>query len=183
MNTDKIQEAVDECTRIFNPSFRVPFPTKNIIGKDENLLISFSEYNDDISGFITYDESEQKFKMFINTNKSQKRINFTIAHELGHYFLHKEIIRNNLDFVEKEETLDSGNILYRKDIAEPMTPEMQRYEREANQFAARLLMPEKYVRKAWQVLEDVSMCALIFDVSQIAMTIRLNELGILNDEH
>lgn len=183
MTDEEIQAAVDKCATVFNPGCRVPFPIKELGDKDDNLLITLADYEDDnVSGFITYDKTSEKYKMFINTNKPQKRINFTVAHELGHYFLHRDIIRGEKDFLEKEETLDSGDILYRKDEDRAMSEEEKKYEREANRFAAKLLMPEQYVRKAWMIFWDISTCALIFDVSEIAMSIRLNELGILNNE-
>lgn len=182
MTDEEIQRAVDKCGGIFNPDNRIPFPVKNISEIDPNLLVMLSQHEDDsMSGFITYDEKIKKFKMFVNTNKSPKRINFTIAHELGHYFLHREILMKK-DFLEKDRTLDSEKILYRKDSSVECSEEELKYEREANRFAARLLMPEALVKKAWTIFENIETCALIFDVSQIAMSIRLNELGILNNE-
>ena len=42
-------------------------------------------------------------------------------------------------------------------------------------------MPQKQVRKAWEMFHNVEICANIFDVSVIAMSIRIEELGLIND--
>lgn len=179
MTDSEIQSKVNECLAIFNPNHSIPFPAKNLHEKDDNLLVQITPYSDnDVSGFITYDKNKEKFKIFVNANKPRRRVNFTLAHELGHYFLHRDILKET-DFLEDNETLNLVT-LYRKDDGRGvMNPVC---EREANRFAAKLLMPEEYVRRAWLVFKNVEMCALVFDVSVIAMSIRFNELGIETDE-
>ena len=46
-------------------------------------------------------------------------------------------------------------------------------EREANVFAAELLMPEAAVREAWSRQQDVDALARTFDVSPLALGWRL----------
>jgi Zn-dependent peptidase ImmA (M78 family) len=53
-------------------------------------------------------------------------------------------------------------------------------EREANSFAAELLMPEEKVREFWQLTHDITTCAEAFQVSQSAMAIRLERLGLVS---
>jgi Zn-dependent peptidase ImmA (M78 family) len=52
-------------------------------------------------------------------------------------------------------------------------------EREANIFAAELLMPEPAVREVWEKLGDVAACAARFDVSPTAMHWRLFNTGLV----
>ena len=93
-----------------------------------------------------------------------RRYRFTIAHELGHWVCH---------------VLGSA-------IAQPvycravdLTESADRtLEREANVFAAELLMPGPAVRKAWSELGDMAGCASRFDVSSTAMHWRLFSFGI-----
>lgn len=180
MNDKEIQSKVDECLRLFNPAHSIPFPIQNIRKKDSRLMLRVAPLSDQsISGFITYDKKSDKFKIFVNSSKPRKRVNFTLAHELGHYFLHKEQLMSN-DFLDGDDSLDSGNMLYRQDFG--LSIKNTQLERQANKFAARLLMPEQYVRKAWAVFRNAQMCALVFDVSISAMSIRLEELGIGADD-
>ncbi len=87
------------------------------------------------------------------------RRRFTIAHEIGHFVLHAERLR--------PERGGHGNAAWKAQ------------EREADQFAAELLMPEALVREA--VVEqgrDVTRLAGRFDVSRQAMQTRLRRLGL-----
>jgi Zn-dependent peptidase ImmA (M78 family) len=55
-------------------------------------------------------------------------------------------------------------------------------EREANVFAAELLMPEPAVREAWDELGDVASCAARFDVSPTAMQWRLYGFDLVDEK-
>jgi hypothetical protein len=91
--------------------------------------------------------------------RGERRRRFTIAHEIGHFVLHPERVRPER----------SGSVTWGS----------QDYEREADAFAAELLMPEHLVRQL--VLEEGSepkRLAARFDVSVQAMTIRLARLGL-----
>ena len=52
-------------------------------------------------------------------------------------------------------------------------------EREANSFAANLLMPEAHVRTLWADTWDIRLCARRLGVSPSAMQYRLFELGLV----
>jgi hypothetical protein len=89
----------------------------------------------------------------------ERRRRFTIAHEIGHFVLHPQRLG--------PERGGAVNAAWRAQ------------EREADQFAAELLMPEPLVREA--VVEqgdDVARLADRFDVSRPAMQTRLRRLGI-----
>ena len=90
---------------------------------------------------------------------NERRRRFTIAHEIGHFVLHP------------------GRLAPERGGAVNEAWRLQ--EREADQFAAELLMPEPLVREA--VLElgaDAGRLADRFDVSRKAMQVRLSGLGI-----
>jgi Zn-dependent peptidase ImmA (M78 family) len=57
-------------------------------------------------------------------------------------------------------------------------PESKALEREANVFAANLLMPEPAVRAEWPAVENLDECAARFDVSPSAMHWRLYSFGM-----
>ena len=91
--------------------------------------------------------------------RGERRRRFTVAHEIGHFVLHPERVRS-----ERGGVTNWGS----RDL-----------EREADTFAAELLMPEHLVRQL--VLEegaDPGRLADRFDVSVQAMTIRLARLGL-----
>jgi hypothetical protein len=91
---------------------------------------------------------------------SEQRRRFTIAHEIGHFILHPHRLA-------PQRGGDPGNTAW------------QQQEREADQFAAELLMPEDLVREA-VVLHGADSARLAdqFQVSRSAMQARLRWLGL-----
>lgn len=89
------------------------------------------------------------------------RARFTIAHELGHYFLHI------------------------KDDARQIVTSFRRgqspRETAANKFAAELLMPKNLIKEEYakMVIPVSDTLAKKFEVSKPAMRIRLDSLGLM----
>lgn len=101
-----------------------------------------------------------KWIMSVNKNHNINRQRFTIAHELGHYIYHKE---NNSRF---EDTT-----FFRGANRDPI-------EYKANDFAAKILMPEDIVRKKISDgINELITLSKMFKVSIAAMKFRLEELG------
>jgi Zn-dependent peptidase ImmA (M78 family) len=127
------------------------------------------EFEKGLSGFA-YQKSGNRF-IGINSSEIGRRKRFTIAHELGHLFLHKQ------DAVNYDPA-----IMYFRDTHSSEGTDTK--EIEANAFAAELLMPEDEVRKliverGGLDMEDTSAIEELanrFDVSHLAMTIRLTNL-------
>jgi hypothetical protein len=96
-----------------------------------------------------------------------RRFRFTIAHELGHWICH---------------ALEGADpaVSYCRPI--DLTEAADRaLEREANVFAAELLMPEPAVRAGWEELGSADGLASRFDVSPSAMNWRLFSFGLLTE--
>src|SRR5574341_1209231 len=74
----------------------------------------------------------------VNYSHHPNRQRFTIAHELGHFVLHKG-----------DKYIDKGMTTLQFRNAESSTG-TQTEEREANQFAAALLMPQEWVRREFE---------------------------------
>lgn len=128
------------------------------------------DFGKELSGFA-YQKKGVKI-IGVSKNEPEERQRFTIAHELGHMFLHKGTAVN---YDEASMMLrPSGHVGTGLDIREI----------EANSFAAELLMPDEYIRADIQKLgkldlEDkvaVSKLAKKYKVSVPAMTVRLNNL-------
>lgn len=147
-------------------------------------------FTDDISGALMFKNGSHF--IICNINHSENRKKFTIAHELGHYFLKhshdQEFGRDGL-FIDKKE-----HFIFRNEHS--ATGE-ERQEVEANAFAAALLMPESMVREEMQKLSNVGFdfydedetgappiiktLANKFQVSTTAMTFRVANLRLLNN--
>ena len=110
-----------------------------------------------------------KPNVIINGNISEARQKFTMAHELGHILIpgHKNIIACNMDNqeIDSEEDYNEQHYLYLSK------------EREANAFAAELLMPENWIKKEIKNLnsfkEMFSRISKLTQLSIQAITIRV----------
>lgn len=172
---EEICDFAESLSRKYNPEKLSPFPYEKIAEDKNDLEIYLVEMPEKISGATLYIKETCRFRILVNKNKPKTRQNFTIAHELGHYFLHKDLIHKNEEiFVDEDNTLDGSNILFRLDEAE-----ITKVETEANNFAASLIMPSELVREAWNAIQDVTECAKIFNVSLSAMSIRLERLRLI----
>ncbi|HVA96541.1 MAG TPA: ImmA/IrrE family metallo-endopeptidase [Candidatus Acidoferrales bacterium] len=172
MTKQEISELGEQIAQKYNPQGLSPFPFEKIQEANNDLKIYIATLDDQISGAIGFNENV--FNIFINNNKPKTRQHFTTAHEVGHYFLHKDIIKKQQVLVDSDQYLDGNSFLYRLDSAEPT-----QIETEANNFAASLIMPEGLVRKAWESIKNIEECAKIFNVSTSAMSVRLERLTLI----
>lgn len=134
-----------------------------------------------ISGMLIVQQQERH--ILINDSQGANRQRFSMAHELGHLVLH--------DTSAERLFVDAGVRLYQRvgqpSSAQYLNPESlttPEEEREANYFAAALLMPEPTVRAQaflQHALDEdvVQEMADYFAVSVQAMAIRLQRLNIL----
>ena len=100
-------------------------------------------------------------KIYLDKTDPKTRKIFTLAHELGHYFLHQNV---QGDIFDRDKTL--------RETKDPK-------EKEADAFAAELLMPEQSIREYWTIAESIQQLADIFAVSYLAMKTRLQHLGFI----
>ncbi len=127
--------------------------------------------HDDISGMI--ENVKSGFLITINANNVRTRQRFTLAHELGHYMLHRHLIGDGVDDDRAYRSTSVGK--YHNTQIGPDE------EIEANKFAANLLMPrdrvEYYSRNVfdrWDPNEKIHRMAALFQVSERSMEICLN---------
>ena len=119
-----------------------------------------------------YSENDNtEFKIFIPEEQLEERKRFTIAHELGHLFLHMGYKIDN-DLWENQKCVD----YYRDGNSEE--------EFQANEFAASLLMPKYEYKKIMNQYSDgeyvdISQIARYFGVSRQAALNRGKWLGYL----
>ena len=121
-------------------------------------------YHDDlaegISGKIIKDAAHggpSGYSIVINSNESANRRRFTIAHEIGHYLLHRDRIGDGL----------VDDALYRSGLS-------SFDEVRANRLAADILMPFDLIEQAIKSgTKNVQDLAALFRVSPQAMSVRL----------
>lgn len=125
----------------------------------EDLLgLAVDQAQIDCSGMLLPAER----RIIVNLSEPEARRRFTIAHELGHW-------------VCQALEGDSAPVYCRaEDVGSD--PAGKALEREANVFAAELLMPEAEVRASWAGEADA--CATHFGVSGEAMRWRLYSFGL-----
>ena len=121
---------------------------------------------DDIGGYIHFQEKSIVLNHLEYKNSYHKcRINFTIAHEIGHWILHKGLY----DYDKPK------FILLHTEFSE----ELDKFETQADFFAACLLMPKNLVIQKWNEYKTYSaqerraILADFFRVSDPAMHRRL----------
>ena len=107
--------------------------------------------------------------ILVNQADAPFRKRFTIAHELGHHFLH---LKGDGDFVDTE-------VDFFRDAESPTDSVHRRAEIEANRFAAALLMPRELLQQEFALDRSVSRLARRFNVSEEAMGYRLGKLALM----
>ncbi|MGD8121172.1 ImmA/IrrE family metallo-endopeptidase [Vibrio sp. TRT 2004] len=120
------------------------------------------------SGYIELIDG-YRFKIAYNVDHARVRQRFTIAHELGHYYLHRHLLGKGTG--DNRAYRSDGTRLDNLDIG-------QLQETEANAFAADLLMPKELI-KLWrdQGLGFYEIQNRL-EVSESALSYRLQNLGI-----
>lgn len=136
--------------------FYPPVPACQLLQQYADLIY----FNDpDEEGFCVCEKGF--YFAHINMAFPAARCNYTYAHELGH------ILMGHLEF----------------DLSSLSAYQVAALRREADGFAARLLMPEDWIRASaaqysWIDLDAIRDLVRVFDVSYEAMQIRLSELGL-----
>lgn len=128
-----------------------------------------ADLGDEVSGQLERLDQD-KFRISVNQHDNYFRQRFTMAHELGHYMLHANLIGNGVDDSKAYRSVPKGNF-YNQSI----TPVE---ETEANRFAAELLVPRALLETAVQTEKNVGKIATLFQVSKSAMIIRLKGMGL-----
>lgn len=146
------------------------------VAKALNIRVEYAKFDESCSGVLVKSEDGTAV-IGVNWEHHPNRQRFTIAHEIGHFALDHD----GDTFVDKgtyarfrDQDSHSGNITE---------------ERQANQFAANLLMPASLVRRAFEERtfdpgDDIALEELTraFEVSPQAMMFRLQNLGLLGSK-
>jgi Zn-dependent peptidase ImmA (M78 family) len=125
------------------------------IANELNIKIYEGDLSVLASGQITK-KNNGVYEIIVQKNQSSKRQRFTAAHELSHFFLHKDIMGNGV----------ADNTMYRSHLS-------NKQETEANKLAADILMPMSEVNKKLDEGLSIDDLSSYFGVSQQAIKVRL----------
>ena len=145
----------DRLTEVYSSP---PIPVLEIA--EENGIkvrfVDFGDYSSKVSGYCDF----RKDEIFVNGDEIPQRQSFTIAHELGHWFMHKVFFIKNPD---------EYPVLLRKNNSDSNNP----LEKEANTFAAHLLVPNRLLKPVQRKGVNATVLASLFFVSRSMMEIRM----------
>lgn len=154
-----------------------PVPVADL-AKSLGVEVRFQPAETTLSGFLVRDLSQQQAVIGVNLNHHWKRQRFTIAHELGHFLLHQQegvhVDRAEQGLLVKLRNQDSSTGL---DVE----------EKEANLFAAELLMPIAFLQTDLESYAEIDLLdeevlkplADRYQVSTQALTFRLAYLNYI----
>lgn len=113
------------------------------IASQKNIMVLFEQLGEMMGYFNTY---RRIAIIHINSNMDEKEQKFTCAHELGHLILHPKV---NTPFLRK-------NTFYSID----------RIEREANEFAVELLIPDEIIYQYQNSNTSIYEAAEVYGIPQ-----------------
>lgn len=166
MDRKRLEEAASE-VRVSMGQCKPPIDVM-AIAAEEGILLAPGDYGEKFDGRIEYHRKQGKFVLFFPERKRthpEPRIRFSVGHELGHYYLpkHRELLLGG-KFHSSSAGFISDNLL----------------EREADQFAAALLLPGDVLaglirRRRLLTLKDLLGLAIEWETSATCTVIRYVE--------
>ncbi len=131
-----------------------PFDLESFIPQ-MGILLKKEILDNEISGMLSKN-NDNEWEIVVNALHHQRRQRFTLAHELGHYFLHRH---RHSSFTDKT--------LFRSNVVTTI-------EFEANNFAGALLMPKNDLAPFLSSASiDINNIADVFGVSVLAAKVRI----------
>src|ERR1051326_291633 len=150
-----------------------PIPV-HLVAQRLGLILEAGSFGDDVSGVLVIDGD--RAVIGYNASHSPTRQRFSIAHEIGHYALHR---------ADSSLFIDQRYFAAFRDRRSASGADQR--ERQANAFAASLLMPSALVLRELEHRhfdlgdeDGLRGLAEVFQVSVQAMVYRLTNIGVLS---
>ncbi len=167
---NQIQIAREHAQRLLTEHAVTALPVQvEKIAKNRGIAVRFSPLDQELSGMALIKDGVSVIG--VNALHHPNRQRFTIAHELGHHIMHRELIDGTVH-------IDKGFTLWRDNVAAQGTDLV---EMQANAFASELLMPKQFIGQIdgienLDIDDEVGMKALAkrFRVSVTALQNRLS---------
>lgn len=164
MTTSREWKRLPEDQRQIIEKHQMSFPIPlGAIAKDLGLIVKKATLSAGISGEIR--EHNDTFLIKVNRHDVKARQRFTLAHEIAHFLLHRELIGDGI----------VDDILYRSSLSDAL-------EAEANRLGADIVMPLQLIDKAREQMsglkkeEQFEALADCAGVSVTAIKIRLGAI-------
>lgn len=153
---DLVARKADELSA---PYSAPPIPVLEIAEQNgvDVVFSNFGVEGDKVAGFCDFENA----RIYVNADDFLPRQTFTMAHELGHWVLHKDFFDAH---PERYQILPRFQSVARHDP----------FEQEANSFAANLLVPKRLLAPVRHA--SVTSLAQIFAVSRSMMENRLKNV-------
>ena len=167
MQEQNTPDSIDDIYRIAveNDISTEPLDIVRVVKEIYNINLYYNDLDRDTSGFIER-ISPEKWAIHVNKWENPLRQRFTIAHELAHFILHKDILQAGSHY---------DSILYRDENTSSI-------ERQASSFASELLMPKdkfaQYINEGSNTIEKL---AEKFKLSTSAVRYRAYKLNYISE--
>lgn len=151
--------AEKEAGRLSEPYSRPPIPVHEI-AESNGANVVFADFgvnSEKVSGFCDFENA----RLYVNKDDRLERQIFTIAHELGHWILHRDKFKHDPSKYSVLPRFSNPN------ADDPL-------EKEANTFAACLLVPKRLLLPVKD--SPVALLANIFCVSRSMMEYRVRNV-------
>jgi hypothetical protein len=205
---DYASNLIEDYTHIVHRDVNPPIPIEDIIERGLNLQLGFANLRkklemDDVLGATFIRQRRICVDESLLNHKSEGRLCFTFAHEIGHWILHRELI----NYACRSNSLAGFIFCRMQDAKKPI-------EWQADYFASCLLMPAEQIRDTFYhifgprpltiynlksafcgpicfdpcvenwpaIAAKVKQVGGFSNVSKQAMIIRLQELGLVKNE-
>lgn len=205
--SEKAEQVISNYENLTSRNAKPPIPVESILELSLELHLVFEDLKqilgiDDALGATYIKTRRICIDKSLLDDRSEGRLSFTCAHEVGHWVLHRDFVT-----AAGRSGLNNDAIFCRvKDAKQPI-------EWQADYFAACLLMPEKDIKSAWNktfgsepltlfnvksaysgplcfdpcvrnwpfIANMVRDAGNFFNVSKQAMIIRLQDLGLIKN--
>lgn len=136
-----------------------PEDVARALGIDVTFATFAAPFDQEVSGFFDPENNE----IVINEKEYPKRQTFTIAHEIGHYRLHRDHLMSD----------DYGIVMRSSELKKNRPPE----EREADAFAANLLVPRPFLER----YKSIATVKELSDLFMVSIPVIRNRLKIYGE--
>jgi Zn-dependent peptidase ImmA (M78 family) len=129
------------------------------LARDFGIEVSYADLSDaQVAGKLVKDG--ERYRIVVNAADPPPRQRFTLAHEIAHYVLHRDLMGTEI----------ADDAFYRSSLSSAE-------EIQANRLAAEILLPADQVKRAYAQTKALAPLAETFGVSTEALRIRLRQLG------
>jgi len=170
ITNESIELAVDRLLDAYTVSVQpVTFPipiesiAEHLLGYDLEVTDEGLFASGDVLGGISFETNT----IFVNASIEDHdgRYAFTVAHEIGHHVLHRDLYI--------EHVLDHSDILCREISEKPLI------EKQADRFAAALLVPRSLIQSSTVLTRANKPCRTLPEALELATTLK-SKLGLAN---